>query len=381
LDLVHLFHRAFHHSRPPGDVELLSWCGEESGDPHDSAAHAYAALAKAIAESGSAVLQERIFTQIALSEHVLEIRATALRKHGVDLPVAPTCIEGTPTGGNGFAGVHVMAVRSPTEVLPVERDGVTVGQVISSRDAQYLGLSDVGRLLHRPENINPTNETRLLFVTLEELLGSVGWSFQNVLRTWFYLRDILDWYDEFNLVRNEAFQRIGLFDANVIPASTGIRGRGLSGCWATVDLIAMRGLDSEPLSVRRLANPQQNEAPEYGSAFSRGMEIAVNGSRMVFVSGTAAIDDHGLSVHEGNFEAQVRHTLDTIGALLGEADAGLEDISQATAFIKRPEDLATYQDLVSRLRLGDLPQIISIGDVCRPELLFEMDATAVLPGG
>jgi hypothetical protein len=35
--------------------------------------------------------------------------------------------------------------------------------------------------------------------------------------------------------------------------------------------------------------------------------------------------------------------------------------------------------IISRLGLEEMPSICTIGDVCRPELLFELDATAVLP--
>ena len=44
-----------------------------------------------------------------------------------------------------------------------------------------------------------------------------------------------------------------------------------------------------------------NEAYDYGSAFSRGMRIDLNGLTILLISGTASIDDEGRTVHVGDF--------------------------------------------------------------------------------
>ena len=75
----------------------------------------------------------------------------------------------------------------------------------------------------------------------------------------------------FNEVRNRAFSELGFScgDAHsVIPASTGIEGRNLRSSWCTLDLLASRPLPGGTLDVGRMLNPRQNEAPEYGSAFT-----------------------------------------------------------------------------------------------------------------
>src|SRR4051794_22513533 len=53
-----------------------------------------------------------------------------------------------------------------------------------------------------------------------------------------------------------------------------------------------------------------NEAFAYAkpSAFSRGMRIDLNGLTILLISGTASIDEHGVSVHVGDFRAQMRRT-------------------------------------------------------------------------
>jgi enamine deaminase RidA (YjgF/YER057c/UK114 family) len=215
----------------------------------------------------------------------------------------------------------------------------------------------------------------------EELLAGEGFSFRDVARTWFYLSEILDWYGEFNGARNAFFRTRGLARANgagPIPASTGIGGRNARGGRCTLDLVAIQP-GPAPLARQRLHNPRQSEATRYGSAFARAVALTAGDARYVFVSGTAAIDGRGASVHPGDFEGQVLHTLDAVAALLEAAGARIADIGQATAFLKRASDATRFEQLLGRCGVESVPLVTTIADVCRPELLFELDATAVVP--
>jgi enamine deaminase RidA (YjgF/YER057c/UK114 family) len=66
-------------------------------------------------------------------------------------------------------------------------------------------------------------------------------------------------------------------------------------------------------------------------------------------------------------------------AVLQDAGATLGDIEQATSFIKDPADLPTYERTMEGAGLAELPALATVADVCRDELLFEIDATAVVP--
>ena len=60
-----------------------------------------------------------------------------------------------------------------------------------------------------------------------------------------------------------------------------------------------------PVEKRAITNHQHlNEAYDYGSAFSRGMRIDLNGLTILLISGTASIDEAGQTVHVGDFRAQ-----------------------------------------------------------------------------
>lgn len=165
----------------------------------------------------------------------------------------------------------------------------------------------------------------------------------------------------------------------VIPASTGIRGRNARGHCCTLDLIAAHPLADHELSVERLRNPLQNEAPEYGSSFSRGLSVATDRCRYFLVSGTASIDEAGRTVHPGDFDCQAKRTLDNVESLLASGGAVFDDICQASAFVKRPEDVQRMQRILEQRGLQDLPLVCTIDDVCRDDLLVEIDATAAIP--
>ena len=80
------------------------------------------------------------------------------------------------------------------------------------------------------------------------------------------------------------------------------------------------------------------------------MEVVLGDARYVFVSGTASIDDHGATVHVGDFETQTRYTLEAVEALLEGAGASLADVAQATAFLKNPCDGRSFERIVERSR-------------------------------
>jgi enamine deaminase RidA (YjgF/YER057c/UK114 family) len=126
-----------------------------------------------------------------------------------------------------------------------------------------------------------------------------------------------------------------------------------------------------------------NEAYSYGSAFSRGMRIDLNGLVILLISGTASIDDAGNTVHVGDLRAQTRRTFDNITALLASEGATWKDIVRTTCYLRdierdykefNEERTAFYQEQ----GLDPLPASTGIQVIlCRPDLLIEIEAIAM----
>ena len=126
-----------------------------------------------------------------------------------------------------------------------------------------------------------------------------------------------------------------------------------------------------------------NEAPDYGSAFSRGMRIDLNGLVILLISGTASIDEQGNTVHVGDFRAQCRRTYHNITGLLEAEGATWKDIVRTTCYLRDIErDYAAFNDerthFFREQGLNPLPASTGIQAIlCRPDLLIEIEAIAM----
>lgn len=128
-----------------------------------------------------------------------------------------------------------------------------------------------------------------------------------------------------------------------------------------------------------------NEAFHYArpSSFSRGLRIDLNGLAILLISGTASIDEHGETVHIGDFRAQCRRTYDNITELLAAEGATWKDVVRTSCYLRDIErDYAAFNEertaFFTAQDLDPLPASTGIQAIlCRPELLVEIEAIAM----
>ncbi len=231
----------------------------------------------------------------------------------------------------------------------------------------------------RSKSIRAPLQTKRMIQRAAQLLETQGASYRDVVRTWFYLSDILAWYPEFNRSRTSIYGQLSILvgpdnGRQKLPASTGIQGELSTGAAGTLDLLAVTGPPESRPEVVQLSSSDQPDAFTYGSAFSRGALIRHPDVSLIQVSGTAAIDAQGHSLYPGDVRAQIDCTFDKIAALIAPEGATLADIAAACVFVKRPADALIYQERAAARGLEPLPSVIMTADICRDELLFEMDA-------
>jgi len=136
------------------------------------------------------------------------------------------------------------------------------------------------------------------------------------------------------------------------------------------------------LAKRRIqpirCSPRQDQSFNYGSAFSRGMTFNIEGKKTVHISGTASINTAGASTHIGNAECQSFETLMSIGAILEAQGGSLRNITSATLFCKDQAAYEAWNRVTRLLQIPDFPKICVRADVCRDDLLVEMETVAVI---
>lgn len=286
-------------------------------------------------------------------------------------------IDGAGPAGEPVAGLHVMAVHG-ANVKSLQIDGRVVGTMFTDASARHCILGDI-----LPTHLHGARakQAREVYENIERALHLAKMEPHNLARTWLYLDDLLSWYDDLNRVRTEIFREWNLFAAGV-PASTGIGAKNphgaamIAGAWATVP-------HNAAAAVKEVVSPLQCPAGSYGSSFARAMEWTTPGHRRLTVSGTASIEPGGASAHLGDLLSQVDLTMDVVEAILDSRGATFADVTRATAYIKHPEHASALDDWFERSGAPWFPAIATHTQVCRDELLFEIELDTIIatPGG
>jgi chorismate lyase/3-hydroxybenzoate synthase len=281
-----------------------------------------------------------------------------------------------PLCGDGI--VEVLFTRAP---ITYERDDGVV--LAKSDDLLFAGIQ-----LEEPENLGVATLTEDVYARLLDLIGRYRYPF--ILRTWNTLQDInqdqagLERYRQFCLGRYEAIikQRHNQ-EGDWFPAASAV---GSAAGGLCVYLLAAK---SPGIPVE---NPRQVSAYRYplqygprSPSFSRGLVKAWSQGTNLFVSGTASIVGHE-SRYLGDLAAQVRAALDNLECVIAEAEeaSGTDftprpDSAVLKAYIRHPDDYAKVRALLEDHFGRDMPVTYLRADICRQELLFEIDGVVYVP--
>jgi len=341
-------------------------------------------VAEEVAEHGVQPVQEKLYGLSGLRAEVLRVRADAYRRHELDIHVPVTWIQGVPLGGCDFVGIQVWGIAPRggwTCVTSVGDDRTGRGRLWTGRGFRMLHLPFVRGT--RADGSLPTDaaeQAELLFRNASAALRAQRFDYGQVKRTWIYVRRLLEWYDDLNRVRTAFYRTEGLEigGGHAFPASTGIQ------CCCADEEIMMDVLafDTDGPAMASATpittSARQHQSFKYGSAFSRGMVFEIEGRKTVHISGTASINPAGASIHVGDAEMQSLETLMCIAAILEEQGGSLENITSATLFCKDRAAYEAWQRVSRLLRVPAIPKISVLADVCRHDLLVEMEAVATI---
>ena len=286
---------------------------------------------------------------------------------GSDAPVG--WVENART--DNLCGVHLWAI-SGAKTTPVHSGGRRIGTLLEDKWARYLRL--VGLLPTDPGCPRPQQADEILR-QMDAALAGHRMTFANVLRTWFYNNDILAWYREFNGVRNAFFRERGVFNG-MMPASTGVAGRNGIDAALISGLIAVEAKDPA-VKVFAVPSPLQSSAADYGSSFSRAVELDLPDHRRLYVSGTASIDRSGKTVFLGDCRAQVKQTMEVVQAILRSREMDWADVTRSLVYFKRAPDAYLFEAYRKDATLPAFPAVVVENDICRHDLLYEIEVDAI----
>lgn len=353
----------------PSATEIyISAAPDQNAPTTQQAKQIFSEIADTLRSKKAAILQERIFAVQDAMKTISDVRS---KQYGaLDDGVAPSLLVCAEGRSGPIAGVQIHAIVTDATPEPIDFEGIRCGRILRSPDRTYLTLSNISA----PDSPQPTQQASAMLEKGETILKHAGTDMLTVARTWMWLADILSWYDDFNHVRNKFFTERGIIGQNTrqsMPASTGIGLAHAGGAHCAMDLIAVL----EPAdSVQYLpAVGKQHCALEYGSAFSRASKAATPAAETVFVSGTASIDADGNTTNIDDATGQINTTIENVRAVLKDMNCADSDVVQIVAYCKTTEVEKILKGIKDTL---PWPWLTAICDICRPDLLFEIEAAA-----
>ena len=256
--------------------------------------------------------------------------------------------------------------------LPIRSRGRNIGFVYEDNGARYCRLCG---LLPADPTAPRRTQARSAFETAAAILLQNRFRFTDTVRTWIYLDHLLEWYDDFNAIRTGFFHETGIF-AHTVPASTGIGAGNPFGAAIVMDVLAVQPKSPE-FTIQTVASPLQNTPLDYRSAFSRAIELGGPTHRSLLISGTSSIALDGKTVHPEDPEKQIRLAMDAVKAILESRGMNWNDLFRGIAYFKNMDYLPIYQQIAAELDIPRFPLAISHADICRRELIFEIEVDAV----
>ena len=280
-------------------------------------------------------------------------------------------LQGDACKDGGMYSMQAVAI-SGINPTPIKLNGREVGFTYEDKYARTCRLRGI---LPVDLKASRTEQAHSAFQIMETALEENGFRFTDTVRTWIYLDQLLDWYGDFNRVRNAFFEEKDIY-SHMVPASTGIGAGNPFGAAIMMDVLAVQP-KADRLKISAVDSPLQNPALDYKSSFSRAVEMDFPTHRSLLISGTASIDSAGKTVHQGDPEKQIRLTMDVVKAILESRGMGWGDLFRGIAYFKDMDDLPVYRRIVAELGIPRFPLAVSHADVCRDDLLFEIEVDAV----
>lgn len=242
-------------------------------------------------------------------------------------------------------------------------------------------------------------QSNVIFDNLAAILSLEGFKVSDIVRQWNYIERIVDFEGEFQHYQIFNDVRSSFYSTDQwrggYPAATGI---GMQRGGIIVEVNAIQGAENLASAID---NSLQIAAHEYSQRvligapheseckttpkFERAKTVCYgNSSDMLYISGTAAIQGEN-SVPDNDVISQCKVTLENIDNLIstknrllsGDKSSGEASVKLYRVYIKEDEDAASVIEYMNS-RYPAIKMSFIKADVCRTELLIEIEGIAIL---
>lgn len=236
------------------------------------------------------------------------------------------------------------------------------------------------------------------FQKLKLVLDSIELNLDTIVRQWNYVGEILDMssangrtmqnYQIFNEVRNSYYSQYR--KCSSFPAATGI---GMNSTHVGIDCYAIGNQSN--IQVIPISNPNQEDSYQYGQdvlvgdaivhkqapQFERAVLLKSGARSKLIISGTAAIIGQK-TIGIGDVVQQTIATIDNIETLVSRTnlmnhcsnpEEYPDKYSYLRVYVKNRSDITTVKRICTE-NYGDVPMTFVQADICRDNLLVEIEA-------
>ncbi len=239
------------------------------------------------------------------------------------------------------------------------------------------------------------NNTEKAFAGLIEIFNEAIFPLNSIVRKWNYLENILGFdgdkqrYQEFNDIRSGVYGTA--FEEEGYPAATGI---GMNRGGIILEFVAIKSQEIESYPVD---NPKQIAAHHYSEKvlvgesciikttpkFERARYLELFSKKLIFISGTASILGEK-TVGVGDAVQQTEVTIENMKRLYSDyvlkkisSDKLASKFGHARVYVKNRKDFPAIRKTFQN-HFGDLPVVYIIADICRNDLLVEIEGKVIL---
>lgn len=328
-------------------------------------------------------------------EHFICLREAVEKKFKANKPLVSYVAQPVDTEGMAME-VHEVALTAEDAITCRHHGGIAC-VIVEREGCKRLFLGGVtGDILHQ----NIREQADAVLASIRRVLKEEQMPVSAIVRQWNYIEKITDYdsaghqhYQDFNDARSLFYQDVEWHSG--YPAATGI-GTQWGGVMIDMDVLLC---GDHTVQVSSVDNPLQIAAHAYSRQvllgetdghkkttpkFERAKAVWKEDHGFIYISGTAAIRGEQ-SLKDVGIEQQTLATLENIEYLVSRENlnrTGVPVTKDAQlinfrVYVKRANDLEKARTVVEK-RYPGLPALYTLTDVCRKELLIEIEGMGSL---